>query len=58
MLLSRCLFVVLAALMVSACSYHPARISAEPPVIIDDGHNGHHGQGGFCPPGQAKKGNC
>lgn len=25
-------------------------------VIVEDGH--HHSGGGFCPPGQAKKGHC
>lgn len=26
-------------------------------VIVEDGGH-HHSDGGFCPPGQAKKGNC
>jgi hypothetical protein len=26
-------------------------------IRIQDGHDGNEG-GGFCPPGQAKKGNC
>nr|CDQ32893.1 hypothetical protein BN993_02321 [Virgibacillus halodenitrificans] len=49
---------------VSACSYTPARIDPEPVVEVGDGHHDHderheHGHGGdFCPPGQAKKGNC
>lgn len=40
----------------AGCSYDPARVSTEPLVILDDG--GHGGGGDFCPPGQAKKGNC
>lgn len=50
-------WVVLAMVMLSACSYHPARIESEPAVIIGDGDH-RHGDGDFCPPGQAKKGNC
>lgn len=50
---------LLAMVLLSACSYHPARIDPEPPVVIGDGDHGHgHGDGDFCPPGQAKKGNC
>ncbi|WP_185827458.1 hypothetical protein [Halomonas nitroreducens] len=40
----------------AGCSYDPARVSTEPLVILDD--DGHGGGGDFCPPGQAKKGNC
>lgn len=47
---------MLAMLLLSACSYHPARIEPEPAVIIGDDHR--HGDGDFCPTGQAKKGNC
>lgn len=53
--------VVLAGLLVAGCSYTPARIDPEPIVEVGDGHHDHdrdHGRGGFCPPGQAKKGNC
>ncbi|GHC24892.1 hypothetical protein GCM10010082_17040 [Kushneria pakistanensis] len=50
---------LLLAVTLAGCSYQPARISPKPPVIIDDGHHGHgKGNGNFCPPGQAKKGNC
>jgi hypothetical protein len=50
---------LLALVTLSACSYHPARIDPEPPVIIGDGDHRHgHDDGDFCPPGQAKKGNC
>jgi len=48
---------LLAMVLLSACSYHPARIESEPAVIIGDGDH-RHGDGDFCPPGQAKKGNC
>lgn len=36
----------------SACAVHTPRGS----VIVDPDRG--HGHGGFCPPGQAKKGNC
>lgn len=63
---------ILVALMVAGlagCSYQPARISPEPAIVIDDdGHHDRdhrhddryhdHNRGGFCPPGQAKKGRC
>lgn len=48
-------FLVLIALtsFVSACAlYTPAGS-----VVVDPGRSG-GGGGGFCPPGQAKKGNC
>ncbi|MCI0510324.1 hypothetical protein C8E00_101493 [Chromohalobacter marismortui] len=53
-------------LSVTGCSYTPARIDPEPIIEVGDGHHDHderhegeHGHGGdFCPPGQAKKGNC
>lgn len=48
---------ILMAVTLAACSYQPARIDPEPAVIIGDGQHG-HGNGNFCPPGQAKKGNC
>lgn len=39
-------FAILSVGGLSACVYH-------------DHHPAHpHGKGGFCPPGQAKKGNC
>ena len=55
--LSFTLLVVLAAMLMAGCSYQPARIKSEPLIVIDDNRGGHHG-GRFCPPGQAKKGNC
>lgn len=59
--LMKSMVVLTMALVVGGCSYTPARIHPEPLVEIDDGrHHGHdnrHG-GGFCPPGQAKKGRC
>lgn len=60
-------------MLVSGCSYQPARIKSEPLFEIDDGHghrhhdkrhyDGHYDdrrdrRGSFCPPGQAKKGRC
>ncbi|MBB3232531.1 hypothetical protein [Halomonas stenophila] len=64
----RCRTLLLSTLLIAAtflagCSYTPARISSEPLVEFGDHHDGHdhdryrHG-GGFCPPGQAKKGRC
>lgn len=47
-----------AAMLLSGCSYQPARIKSEPLVIIDDDRGGRHHGGRFCPPGQAKKGRC
>ncbi|GGY01512.1 hypothetical protein GCM10007160_31770 [Litchfieldella qijiaojingensis] len=48
--------VLLSALLVAGCSYQPARIKSEPLIVIDDDRR--HHDGSFCPPGQAKKGNC
>ena len=47
--------------LLSACTITPPRVTVRPPieikpVVIDV--DGDHGHGGFCPPGQAKKGNC
>lgn len=44
------LFLV-AVLSLSACAVYTPSGS----VVVDPGS---HGQGQFCPPGQAKKGNC
>jgi hypothetical protein len=41
------------ALMLSSCALYTPSGS----VVIDPNGGGGHG-GGFCPPGQAKKGNC
>ncbi|SDS68890.1 hypothetical protein SAMN05216221_2383 [Pseudomonas oryzae] len=49
--LSMMLFGLVIAL--AGCSVH---VPGED-VYIDVG-GGHHTHGGFCPPGQAKKGNC
>lgn len=57
--LSVVLLVLLIAL--SGCSVHVPGVSADlgDDVHLDIGDGGHvHGEGGFCPPGQAKKGNC
>lgn len=51
------LFAAASLLSLSACAVHTPHGS----VVVDPdyelGHGGHHG-GRFCPPGQAKKGNC
>ncbi|TLF47927.1 hypothetical protein FEI13_14200 [Halomonas urmiana] len=54
---------LIATTVLAGCSYTPARISSEPLIEFGDRHDGHdherHGHGGgFCPPGQAKKGRC
>lgn len=48
-----CLFFV--SLLMHGCAvYTPAGS-----VVVDPAGSGSgHGDGGFCPPGQAKKGNC
>ncbi len=54
---------LIATTVMAGCSYTPARITSEPLIEFGDHHDGHdhdryrHG-GGFCPPGQAKKGRC
>lgn len=61
------LFVILAALVLSGCSVH--RVAGEiGGVDVEASRSGDHdyhrkhdydgGHNGFCPPGQAKKGNC
>jgi hypothetical protein len=42
---------LLAAVLTGCAVYTPSGS-----VVVDPGHGGGHG--GFCPPGQAKKGNC
>ncbi|MDN3556971.1 hypothetical protein [Halomonas maura] len=53
---------LIAATFLAGCSYTPARISSEPLIDFGDGHDHDHDRhrhgGGFCPPGQAKKGRC
>ncbi|GEK74343.1 MULTISPECIES: hypothetical protein [Halomonas] len=51
---------LLAALFLAGCSYTPARIDPEPLLEIGGHHDRdyHRHGGGFCPPGQAKKGRC
>nr|WP_163503002.1 hypothetical protein [Halomonas socia] len=61
------------ALTLAGCSYSPARITPEPLIEIDGRDHRHHRssrqshhyyhyddrrRGGFCPPGQRKKGRC
>lgn len=57
---SMLLFLLASALVLAGCSYTPARVKPEPIIEIGDGDHRRaddHG-GGFCPPGQAKKGRC
>lgn len=57
--LTAAVLVISGCMLVAGCSYTPARVKSEPLIILDDGHGGHRqGNGDFCPPGQAKKGNC
>lgn len=54
----RTIVVALALLAVAACSAEVKgpKVEVTPPKVVigpDDGHGGN-----FCPPGQAKKGNC
>ena len=44
-------------LALGACSVKGPEVTVRPPIEINAGGGG-HGHGGFCPPGQAKKGNC
>jgi hypothetical protein len=46
----------LSFLLVAGCSYQPARLKSEPLIEIDDRDDRRGSE--FCPPGQAKKGNC
>lgn len=51
---------LIATTAMAGCSYTPARITSEPLIEFGDHHDHDrrsHG-GGFCPPGQAKKGRC
>lgn len=47
---------MLSGLSLTACAVH----TPEGSIVVDpDGrYNGGHGNGKFCPPGQAKKNNC
>lgn len=48
------LFAALATLSLSACNTTVRDGNSS--IHVNDGY--YHGNGGFCPPGQAKKGNC
>lgn len=56
------LLLLASTLVLAGCSYTPARIKPEPIIEIGEGDHrradGHAHGGGFCPPGQAKKGRC
>ncbi|HEX6735946.1 MAG TPA: hypothetical protein VF096_14155 [Azonexus sp.] len=43
-----------AGALLQGCAIHTPGAS----VVVDPGHSHPSGGGGFCPPGQAKKGNC
>lgn len=54
-------FVMAAILSITACSVEGPKVKLRPPITVEvegDGHHHNRGDGGFCPPGQAKKGNC
>lgn len=44
-----------ASLLLSACAVY---VPGSAVIVEPDGYGGGGGRGGFCPPGQAKKGNC
>lgn len=48
----RKIIAVLVVMVLSACAVHTPSGS----IIVDPDRK--HDRGGFCPPGQAKKGNC
>ena len=59
----RGLLVVSLAVWLAGCSFSAPGVHArvgDPDVIhVDlDGHGGHRGGGGFCPPGHRMKGSC
>ncbi|MCE3233804.1 MAG: hypothetical protein K0R98_2061 [Rickettsiaceae bacterium] len=46
---------ILALIAISACTVRPDLPKVKIPGVTIEGSGGN---GGFCPPGQAKKGNC
>lgn len=52
--MKKLLAVLVAGLLLQACAVYTPGGS----VVVDPGHSHPSGDGGFCPPGQAKKGNC
>ena len=48
-----------AAVLLGGCAVHTpsGSVIVDPHRSVSHGHV-KHGNGGFCPPGQAKKGNC
>jgi len=52
--------IIMAVLAVSGCTISApgVRIKAPLPGVEIEMDAGHGGGGSFCPPGQAKKGNC
>jgi hypothetical protein len=53
--IARVLLASALGLAFAACSVKGPEVSVKPPVEINAEGGGH---GKFCPPGQAKKGNC
>lgn len=49
---------LISALLLAASLSGCAVYTPSGSVVIDPGRVGGSGGGGFCPPGQAKKGNC
>ncbi|GLR26629.1 MULTISPECIES: hypothetical protein [Limnobacter] len=49
---------ILALMIASALMHGCAVYTPAGSVVVDPAGTGGHGDGNFCPPGQAKKGNC
>ena len=59
------LFALIAAGSLSACVVQPARVHVRSPIVLEQvlvgpvyDYDDDYYRGGFCPPGQAKKGRC
>lgn len=56
------IFCLVIAVLIAGCTVSaktPSRVILEDDkVILEDGSHHRNGNGNFCPPGQAKKGNC
>lgn len=54
--------IIASAFLLSGCEIMGPSVKVEPPKVKVDGviikTSGSEGDGKFCPPGQAKKGNC
>lgn len=49
---------VCAVLLLSSCTVRPDPVKVKIPGVTIESEGGNGGGKGFCPPGQAKKGNC